>query len=44
MRTSEKGNNKAEGKIFRNRSRSYREERFSLTTLLFHFAAVRNRK
>ena len=44
MRTSEKGDSKAEGKIFRNRSRSYCEERFSLTTLLFHFVAVRNRK
>ncbi len=44
MRTSEKGNSKAEGKIFRNRSHSYCEERFWLTTLLFHFVAVRNRK
>ena len=44
MRTSEKGNSKAEGKIFRNRSHSYCEERFSLTTLLFHFVAVRNKK
>ncbi|MEN8230559.1 MAG: hypothetical protein ABFS38_20540, partial [Bacteroidota bacterium] len=44
MRTSEKGDSKAEGKIFRNRSRSYGEERFSLITKLFHFVAVRNRK
>ena len=44
MRTSEKGDSKAEGKIFRNRSRSYCEERFYLTTLLFHFVAFRNRK
>ena len=44
MRTSEKRDSKAEVKIYRNRSRSYCEERFSLTTLLFHFVAVRNRK
>jgi len=44
MRTSEKGISKAEGKIFHNRSHSYCEERFRLTTLLFPFAAVRNRK
>ena len=44
MRTSEKGDSKAEGEIFHNCSRSYCEERFGLTTLLFHFVAVRNRK
>ena len=44
MRTSEKGDSKAEGKIFRNLSHSYCKERFSLTTLLFHFVAGRNRK
>ena len=44
MRMSEKGDSKAEGKIFHNRSHSFCEERFSLTTMLFHFIAVRNRK
>ncbi len=44
MRTSEKRDSKAEVKIYRNRSRSYCEERFSLTTLLSLFAAARNNK
>ena len=43
MRMSEKGDSKAEGKIFRNRSHSYCEERFCLPTLLFHYVAVRNK-
>ncbi len=44
MRTCEKGDSKAEGKIFCRCSHGYIEERFCLTTLLSLFTAVRNKK